>query len=42
MDSDRILVLDQGNIAEFDSPQNLLAQKDSVFYSMAHESCLVD
>ena len=35
MDSNRVMVLDQGNIAELDSPDNLLANKETIFYSMA-------
>ncbi|KAJ2724097.1 ATP-binding cassette glutathione S-conjugate transporter ycf1 [Coemansia sp. Benny D115] len=31
MDSDRILVMDHGKVAEFDTPENLLADKDSQF-----------
>ncbi|KAJ1896417.1 hypothetical protein LPJ66_004003 [Kickxella alabastrina] len=31
MDSDRILVMDHGQMAEFDSPENLLADKNSHF-----------
>jgi len=38
MDSDKVMVLDQGRIVEFDSPQNLLNKKDSIFYSLVQES----
>ncbi|KAJ7180495.1 multidrug resistance-associated ABC transporter [Mycena filopes] len=36
----RILVMDQGKVAEFDSPQTLLANKSSIFYSLATEAGL--
>ncbi|KAF9129887.1 Multiple drug resistance-associated protein-like transporter 1, partial [Linnemannia schmuckeri] len=38
MDSDKILVLEQGRIAEFDSPANLLEKKDGLFYGLAAQS----
>ncbi|KAF9329230.1 hypothetical protein BG006_007662 [Podila minutissima] len=38
MDSDRIMVLDQGQVAEFDTPANLLADQGSIFYSLAKQS----
>ena len=41
MDSSRVLVLDAGRIAEFESPQNLLRNGDSVFYGMAKEAGLL-
>lgn len=37
----RVMVLDQGAIKEFQSPQELLQNKDSVFYSMALDAGLV-
>lgn len=36
MDSDRILVMDDGRIAEFDSPAALLAREGSIFASMVN------
>ncbi|KAG1269716.1 hypothetical protein G6F68_000016 [Rhizopus microsporus] len=42
MDSDRILVLDKGSIAEFDAPEKLIQDKQSIFYSMAKEAGLVN
>ncbi|KAK3818860.1 MAG: ATP-binding cassette transporter 1 [Benniella sp.] len=38
MDSDKIMVLDHGQVVEFDSPKNLLKNRKSVFYSLAKES----
>lgn len=41
IDSTRVLVLDQGRVAEFDAPGVLLEDKSSQFYSMALEAGLV-
>jgi ABC-type multidrug transport system fused ATPase/permease subunit len=41
MDSSRIMVLDKGKIIEFDSPEHLLKNKMSSFYSMAKDANLV-
>ena len=35
LDSTRVLVLDQGKVVEFDSPDNLLKDESCVFYSLA-------
>ena len=40
MDYDRIMVLDKGEIAEMDSPNALIEDKNSIFYSMAHDAGL--
>lgn len=38
MDSDRVLVLDDGRVAEFDSPSALLSKTDGIFKSMVDKS----
>ncbi|KAG1740326.1 P-loop containing nucleoside triphosphate hydrolase protein [Suillus lakei] len=41
MESDRVLVLDVGRIAEFDAPSKLMENQSSIFHSMAMEAGLV-
>jgi ATP-binding cassette, subfamily C (CFTR/MRP), member 1 len=41
MDSSRVMVLDKGQVIEFDSPNELLKNKQSHFYSMAQHAGLV-
>ncbi|KNE72605.1 hypothetical protein AMAG_17047 [Allomyces macrogynus ATCC 38327] len=41
LDYDRICVLDHGEVAEFDTPEALLGNPESIFYSLAKESGLV-
>ncbi|KAK7026478.1 Canalicular multispecific organic anion transporter 1 [Halocaridina rubra] len=41
IESDRVMVLDNGIIAEFDHPKALLKDKTSIFYSMAKDAGLV-
>ncbi|XP_076338372.1 multidrug-Resistance like Protein 1 isoform X1 [Tachypleus tridentatus] len=41
MDYTRVVVLDQGKIIEFDSPEALLKDNTTVFYSMAKDAGLV-
>jgi ABC-type multidrug transport system fused ATPase/permease subunit len=38
MDYDKIIVLDAGKLVEFDSPQNLLAQKDGKLRALVNDS----
>ncbi|CAI4890773.1 CLL_collapsed_G0035170.mRNA.1.CDS.1 [Saccharomyces cerevisiae] len=37
LDSDKIIVLDQGSVREFDSPSKLLSDKTSIFYSLCEK-----
>ena len=41
MDSDKVVVMEDGKVIEFDSPQNLLKTENSVFASMAREAGIV-
>lgn len=38
MDSDRVLVLDNGALVEFDHPYSLLKNKTGTFYKMAEQT----
>jgi ABC-type multidrug transport system fused ATPase/permease subunit len=40
MDSDMVLVMDQGQVAEYDTPENLLLNPSSVFASLVSEAGL--
>lgn len=40
MDSDKVLVMDQGSVAEYDTPAALLARGDSIFASLVNEAGL--
>ncbi|XP_038107556.1 multidrug resistance-associated protein 1-like [Culex quinquefasciatus] len=42
IDSDRVLVLDKGLVAECDNPQKLLADKSTIFYGMAKNAGIVN
>ena len=41
IDSDRLMVLDSGRISEFEEPQLLLKNPDSLFHSMAVDAGLI-
>ena len=38
MDSDRVMVMENGNIAEFDKPSTLLGDANSSFYKMSKDA----
>jgi ATP-binding cassette subfamily C (CFTR/MRP) protein 1 len=41
LDYDRVLVMDRGQVAQYDSPQAFLNNTNSIFYSMAKDAGLV-
>lgn len=41
LDSDRVIVLDAGKVAEFDSPKTLLANNQSIFHCLAKDSGII-
>ena len=38
MDSDRVLVMDKGTVAEFAAPDQLVSDRDSIFYGLVHSN----
>jgi len=42
MDYDKILVLDKGEISQYDSPENLLKDEDGIFYTLCDQAGLVE
>ena len=41
MDYDRILVIDFGQVMEFDTPKSLISNESSIFYSLAKDAGIV-
>ncbi len=41
IDYDRVIVMDKGVIAEFDTPKALLANTNSMFHSLAKDANLI-
>lgn len=41
LDSDRVLVLDKGRVAEFDTPERLLQNQESLFYALCKKGGFV-
>jgi ABC-type multidrug transport system fused ATPase/permease subunit len=41
IDYDRVIVMNKGQIAEFDTPKALLEDSNSIFHSMARDANLV-
>lgn len=42
MDSDRIIVLEQGQVSEFDTPEELLKDKNSMFYALCKQGGAIE
>ncbi|CCH41464.1 Multidrug resistance-associated protein 1 [Wickerhamomyces ciferrii] len=42
LDSDKIVVLDKGQVKEFDSPQRLLEDKESLFYKLCEQGGYIE
>ena len=42
LDSDKIIVLDAGQVKEFDTPENLLSNKQSIFYALCEKGGYLD
>jgi len=38
IDADRVMVLDQGNLVEFDSPSKLMSKEGGIFRGLVEES----
>lgn len=42
LDSDKIIVLEKGEVAEFDTPENLLRNKDSLYYALCKQGGFIE